>query len=253
MWVGVGLAVVASLIFGAILTFTSAEMDFRAQEAFGGIMSIVAVVFVTWMIFWMRSQAHHLKGELQHKMADAASMGSVAVATCAFLAVGREGLETALFIWPTLRANGGGTSPAVGAFGGLALAVGVGWLFYRGSVSLNLATFFRVTGAALVVVAAGVLAYGVHDLQEANRLPGLQSLAFDVSETIPPTSWYGTLIKGVFNISPATTWLQLIAYLGYGVPVMGFFLRPVRPVAPVPGSSAGPDPARHAADDEFVN
>jgi len=96
-------------------------------------------------------------------------------------------------------------------------------------VTLNLAVFFKVTGVALIVIAAGVLAYGVHDLQEAGILPGLNNLAFDFSEQIPPTSWYGTLLKGTLNISPATTWLELITYLGYLVPVLMLFLRP-RPV-----------------------
>lgn len=237
LWAGVGVAIGASLAVGAALTFTSRSLSFTAQEAFGGSMSIIAVGFVTWMIFWMRRQSRHLKGELQGKV-DAALQGTaVTVAVVAFFAVGREGLETALFLWPALQAAGSGASPAIGAVLGLVTATVVGWLLYRQSVHLDLALFFKITGAALVVVAAGVLAYGVHDLQEANVLPGLSSLAFDVSQQIPPTSWYGTLLKGIFNFSPETTWLQVVAYVGYLLPTIVLYFR--RPTArPVTGTPA---------------
>jgi high-affinity iron transporter len=239
VWAGVGAAVALSLAVGAALTFTSHSLSFRAQEGFGGAMSIVAVAFVTWMIFWMRTQSRHLKGELQGRMELALKGGAFALALVAFLAVGREGLETALFLWPALQSAGSGVGPGVGAVLGLSTAVVIGWLLYRHSVSLNLATFFKVTGAGLVVVAAGVLAYGVHDLQEASILPGLHSLAFDVTRWIPPSSWYGTLLKGVFNFSPDSTWLQVVAYLGYLVPTMALFLR--RPQAR-PGTPDAPAP-----------
>jgi high-affinity iron transporter len=227
LWLGVAVAGAASLGVGALLTFTSRSMSFEAQETFGGVMSIIAVGFVTWMVFWMRRQSRALKGELQGKLDTALAAGATAVGLMAFLAVGREGLETALFLWPAIQAAGSGTAPVVGATLGIVTAVVIGWLLYRGSVHLNLATFFKVTGAGLIVVAAGVLAYGFHDLQEARILPGLNSLAFDVSEHVPPSSWYGTLLKGIFNFSPATTWLELAAYFGYLIPTMVLFFRPV--------------------------
>ncbi|MBV8959137.1 MAG: FTR1 family protein [Actinobacteria bacterium] len=226
VWAGVGVAVAASLGVGAALTFTQHSLSFEAQEGFGGVMSLIAVAFVTWMIFWMRRQSRFLKAELQHKVDLAVTGGALTLALMAFLAVGREGLETALFLWPALQASGSGAGPALGAVTGLLTSVVIGWLIYRRSVNLNLATFFKVTGAGLVVVAAGVLAYGLHDLQEAAILPGLHNLAFDVSSTIPPSSWYGTLLKGVFNFSPETTWLQAVAWIGYVVPTMVLFFRP---------------------------
>jgi len=230
VWAGVGAAVGLSLGFGALLTFTSASMSFQAKEILGGVLSIVAVGFVTWMVFWMKRTARHLKGELEGRAAAALGAGGVALAVVAFFAVGREGLETALFLWAAAQAAGSGTQPLVGAFLGLALAAALALLLYRRAVRLDLAKFFRVTGVLLVVVAAGVLAYGVVDLQEAGVLPGLNTLAFDVSAQIPPSSWYGTLLKGTLNFSPATTVLQALVWVAYVVPVGLLFLRPSRPV-----------------------
>jgi high-affinity iron transporter len=144
------------------------------------------------------------------------------------LAVGREGLETALFLWAATQTAASGTgnttNPLLGAALGLLLAVVLGYLIYRGALKINLSRFFTWTGAFLIVIAAGVLAYGVHDLQEARFLPGLNNLAFDVSGAIPPTSWYGTLLKGVFNFSPTTTVLEAAAWLLYFIPTLSIFL-----------------------------
>lgn len=231
VWTGVALAITLSLAVGAVLTFTSGSLTLEAQEGFGGVMSIVAVTFVTWMVFWMRTQSRHLRTELQGRVDTALRHGALALALMAFLAVGREGLETSLFLWPTLQSAGSGIGPGAGAVLGLLTSVVLGYLVYRRSVQINLATFFRWTGAGLVVVAAGVLAYGVQDLQEAGILPGLGNLAFDMTRQIPPSSWYGTLLQGTLNFNPASTWLQVIAWTAYIVPTIVLFFRPVGRVA----------------------
>ncbi|MDL2079100.1 FTR1 family protein [Streptomyces sp. GXMU-J15] len=228
VWTGIAIAVALALGFGCALEFGSQELTFEAQEALGGTLSILAVGLVTWMVFWMRRTARHLKAELHGKLDAALEIGTGALVATAFLAVGREGLETALFVWTSVRAAGDGSSdPVIGALLGLATAVLMGWLFYRGALRINLAKFFTWTGGMLVVVAAGVLAYGFHDLQEADWLPGLTNKAFDITGTIPPDSWYGTLLKGVFNFQPDPTVLQVTVWLLYLVPTLALFLAPV--------------------------
>ncbi|MGW4161808.1 iron uptake transporter permease EfeU [Streptomyces sp. NPDC004788] len=228
IWIGIGVAVGLALAFGAGLEFGSQELTFEAQEALGGSLSILAVGLVTWMVFWMRRTARHLKAELHGKLDAALQMGTGALVATAFLAVGREGLETALFVWASVRASSDGTyAPLVGVVLGLLTAVFLGWLFYRGALKINLAKFFTWTGGMLVVVAAGVLAYGVHDLQEADFLPGLASKAFDISATIPPDSWYGTLLKGVFNFQPDPTVVQVTVWALYLIPTLAIFLAPI--------------------------
>ncbi|MFC9846201.1 iron uptake transporter permease EfeU [Streptomyces sp. NPDC060223] len=230
IWIGIAVAVLISLGFGFGLEYGSQEMTFKAQEALGGSLSIVAVILVTWMVFWMRRTARHLKAELHGKLDSALLMGTGALVATAFLAVGREGLETSLFVWTSVHAAGsedGTFEPLLGALLGLATAVLLGWLFYRGALRINLAKFFTWTGGMLVVVAAGVLAYGFHDLQEADFLPGLTNRAFDISGTIPPDSWYGTLLKGVFNFQPDPTVLQVTVWALYLIPTLAIFLAPV--------------------------
>lgn len=225
LWLGVGAAIALAMGFGAFLHLTSQALTFTAQETFGGVMSILAVALITWMIMWMAGHARHLKGRL-HGELDRALLGSGwAVAIVAFVAVVREGLETALFLWAGIRTTGTTATPLLGALLGLAVAIALGIAVYRGALRLNLSRLFTWTGAALIIVAAGVLSYGVHDLQEAGLLPGLTSLAFDVSAQIPPGSWYATVLKGTLNFSPATTWLEFIAWWTYVIPVMAIYIR----------------------------
>ena len=238
VWAGVAVAVTVSIAFGAALTYGPKGLSFEAQELIGGSLSIVAVALITWMIFWMARTARTLRADLHARMDTAATAGPVAVGVMALLAVGREGLETALFLWAGVRATGNTTDPLVGAVLGLAVAVVLGYLVTKGAVRLDLAKFFTWTAVLLIVVAAGVLSYGIHDLQEAGVLPGLNSLAFDVSAQIPPSSWYGTLLKGTINFSPATTWLEAFAWLAYMAAVLPLFLRTVRVRAHVPPTPA---------------
>lgn len=242
IWAGVAIAVLVSLGFGAALTYGPRGLTFEAQELIGGTLSIIAVGFVTWMIFWMAKAARGLSSELRSRVDVAAETSAWSLVLVAVFAVGREGLETALFLWAATRAatdvSGGSTDPLLGAGLGILTAVLMGYLLYRGAVRINLGRFFTWTGAFLIVVAAGVLAYGVHDLQEARFLPGLNNLAFDVSDTIDPSSGLGTLLKGVFNFSPATTTLEAAAWLLYLVPTAILFARMTRRPRPHAATAA---------------
>lgn len=252
IWAGVAFAVAVSLGFGALLTYGPRGLTFEAQEAIGGTLSLVAVGFVTWMIFWMARAARGMGAELRQRV-DAAEASRFSLAVVAMLAVGREGLETALILWSNTQVATDGTitnpeptwRPLLGAALGIATAVVLGYLLYRGAITINLTRFFTWTGAFLVLVAGGVLAYGIHDLQEAGILPGLNNLMFDVSDTIEPGSTLATLLKGIFNFSPATTWLEGIAWLLYVIPVMTLFLIGVRRRAK--GSQPASKPAPEAA------
>lgn len=230
MWAGVSVAVLLSLSFGALLTFGPQTLTFEAQEAIGGSLSIIAVGFVTWMIFWMAENARMLSAELKGKL-DAVQTSVWAVVLLAALSVGRESLETTLFIWSATRTSGqeANAIPMLGALVGIAIAVVMAWGMMRGMMRINLSRFFTITGAFLVIVAAGVLSYGIHDLQEAAILPGLNNIAFESYRYIDPSGFVGTLLKAVFNLSSTTTWLEAGAWILYVGIVMPLFIRAQRP------------------------
>ena len=229
VWLGVGTAIVLSVVIGAALTYGTRQLSFEAQEMIGGIASIVAVGFVTAMVFWMKSAAKSMSGELKGRLDKALDLGPLAVALVGFLGVGREGLETAIFFYATADAAGSGNNlPLLGWVVGFAGAVVLGWLIYRGALRINLTKFFRWTGVALIIVAGGILSYGIHDLQEAGVLPGLDNLAFDISGVLDPSTWYAALLKGTINLTPQTTVLQAVAWVLYVGTVLFFFLRPAK-------------------------
>ncbi|MFD6173013.1 iron uptake transporter permease EfeU [Streptomyces coeruleorubidus] len=240
VWTGVLAAIALSMSFGAVLTFTAASLSTAVQEAFGGALSIVAVAFVTAMVFWMRRSARSLAGEIKEKVTEALTMGAGVLVLTSFLAVGREGLETALFLWTTARAADESAGPLTGAGIGLVLAAVLCWGLYRRVLSINLTRFFTATGAVLIVIAAGVLGYGLRDLQEGRVLPGGAAYAVDLSGSVDAGSWYSTLLQGVLNLTPTMTWLQVVGYVGYLGVVMTLFVRGLRGAAPSPSPSPAP-------------
>ena len=246
VWAGVGLAVALSVFFGWLLSYTSTTLlqKYEHRELFEAVTSIAAVVFVTWMIFWMRKAARSIAGELRSRLTDALAVGSVAVAVMAFLAVVREGLETSLIFYSAVQGASVNGGPLYALLGGIATAVAIGYLMYATAVRINLTVFFTWTGALLILVAAGILKYGVHDLQEADVLPGLNTLAYDISGVLNPDAWYTALLTGMFNITPTASVLEVIAWLAYGIPVLLLFLRPgARKPAPKSATTATSVPA----------
>lgn len=237
VWLGVGSAAVLSVGAAILLEFTSAELSGRNEELFEGIVSLVAVVFVTWMIFWMRRTARMIAGQLRAQLAEAVEVGSYAVILVAFLAVAREGLETALLFFAADQSTANQAGSVLAVLGGLATAVLIGWLLYASAIRLNLGRFFTWTGALLILVAAGILRYGVHELQEASVLPGEKATAFDTTGWLDPDSWYGSVLAGMFNITGRPSWLEVAAWLAYALPVLLLFLRPARQRKPADTTS----------------
>ena len=226
LFTGVGAAIGISVLIGFILTYAVTEAPEGINELIAGSMSIVAVVFVTWMIFWMAAQSKTLGKELRSKVDTALQASTVTLVGVAFFAVIREGVETAVFLWSASKATGDETHPILGATLGLLVATVMGYLIYRGVLKFNLGTFFKYTGAFLIVVAAGIFAYGVHELQEIGvfspleqTFPFLTANAYDVSEIIEKDGVVHSILKGTISFRVTPTNLEAIVWLLYMVPV----------------------------------
>ncbi len=243
VWWGTGFAVVLSAAVGTAIFIAGAEFEGEAEEVFEGLVTLAAVGVLTWMIFWMRRQGARIKSELQEKVDTALVAGGLALAGLAFFAVLREGIETALFLFAAAKGTaveGTAVAPAAqvtGAVLGLALAVILGVLLYRGGIRMNLRSFFRVTGLILIVVAAGLFAYSLHELQEAGWLPFLETHAFDLSATLPDDQGVGAILRGLVGYNADPTWLEVVGWAAYLVVVGGFFLRTPN----VPGTKSRPE------------
>jgi high-affinity iron transporter len=246
VWLGVLGAVTLAGSFAAVLTFSASTLSSRAQEAVSGLLSVLAVGLVTGMVFWMRRTAAGLSAHLRGEVRRAAAIGAGALTVTAFLAVGREGLETTLFLWTAVRASGTTAAPLAGAALGLAAAVILCWLLYRRAIRLNVGVFFTRTAVALIVIAAGVLAYGLGDLQDAGLLPGQRWIAFDLTAHVDPGSWWVSIVTGVTELAPKMTVLQVVAWIAYLAVVIPAFVhaRPAAATAAVPpaaGQEREPD------------
>jgi high-affinity iron transporter len=247
IWLGVLGAVSLAGAFAAVLTFSVSVLTSAGQEAVGGLLSVLAVFLVTAMIFWMRRTAATLSRQLRGEVERAAAIGTGALTLTAFLSVGREGLETTLFLWTAARASGQTVGPLVGAAVGIAAAVALCWLLYRRAIHLNVGVFFNRTALALIVIAAGVLAYGLGDLQDAGWLPGHSWIAFNLTAHIDPSSWWASIVTGLTELSPQMTVLQVTAWLVYLAVVIPAFVRAGRTAkvdaATRAAASAPPAPA----------
>lgn len=224
IWAGVGIAVAVSLLIGFALSQTRGLPD-SVFELTAGLLSIVACGLVTWMVFWMAKTARSMRGNLEAGIEKTLAGGAFGLLVIAFVSVGREGVETALFLWAAAQAAGQSLLPLLGALIGLLIAVALGFAIYRGMVRLDLRAFFTWSGSLLIILAGGVLAYGVHELQEVGVLPGGESIAFDVSVAVPPESWYGSLLRGTIGFRPEMSWLEIVVWALYVGIALGVFLR----------------------------
>ncbi len=227
VWWGVAGAVLLSLGVGAVLFSLGQALEGKAEEIFEGSAMLLAVVFLSWMVVWMKRQGRLLRGRLEAEAHRAATMGAASLAGLAFLAVGREGLETALFLFAAYETSSA-SATIIGGLLGLALAVALGVALYRGSHRLNLRAFFAYTGLLLIFIAGGLLAHGIHEFQEAGVLPVFVEHLWDTNSVLDENSYLGKLLKGLLGYNGNPSLIEVVAYVSYLATTLTFFLRTPR-------------------------
>jgi high-affinity iron transporter len=227
IWLGTAVAVALSIALGAGLFFTVGELEGRSEQIFEGVAMLSAVAVLTWMIFWMRKQAANIKRELEARLAGAIAAGSaIGLASVVFFAVLREGWETALFLF-AISESSTPLSTSVGAVAGLAVSISLGVALYMGSRRLNLRQFFTITGILLIVFAAGLLAHGIHEFQEAGLLPQTIEHVWNTNGVVSEDSDFGRFLTALVGYNGDPSLLEVMAWGVYLVAALWFFVRPL--------------------------
>ncbi len=229
VWLGVSFAVLGSLIAGAGIYLLAGEFSGQAEEIFEGLAMFVAVGVLTWMIFWMRKQAAdikvHLHAQIQSVLTSGSSLGLVLLA---FVVVVREGIETVLFLFAATRVAESPLSFTLGGLLGLVIAIGIGYSIYKGTSRLNLRAFFNVTSIVLIAFAAGLLAHGIHELQEAGIIPIVVEHVWDINHILPEKSTFGRFLTAIFGYNGNPSLVEVVAYPLYLILALGSYFRPIK-------------------------
>ena len=228
VWQGTGAAVAASLVAGALLFGLGTGLSGKAEEVFEGSAMLLAVMVLSWMVIWMKSQVRGIRGTLEAKVERAVTGGSAfALASLAFLVVVREGLETALFLFGATNTASPAATTAGGLLG-LAAAIVIGRLVYQGSRRSHLSLLFNVTGVLLIFFAAGLLVHGLHEFQEAGYLHVLVDEVWNTNGIVDEKGTAGSLLKGLLGYNGNPSLLEVLAYPTYLVLALAFFVKPSR-------------------------
>jgi high-affinity iron transporter len=215
VWAGAASAAIVSLIAGIVLFVIGVELEGQAEQIFEGLTMFLAAGVLTWMIFWMNRQSRNIKGELEAGVTKSVSVADKrGLFWLAFLAVVREGIELALFL--TAAAFASTTQfTVIGALLGLGTAALLGWTLFATTLRLDLRRFFQVTGILLILFAAGLVAHGVHELNEAGIIPAVIDPLWNANTVIPEASFVGTILKTLFGYNATPTLTEMLAYFGY--------------------------------------
>jgi high-affinity iron transporter len=241
VWLGTGAALLTAIVVGWIIHITVDDLTGATRARVFAVICFGAAILLTWMIFWMRKHARSLKGELEGKTLRALEQSAFALGAVAFVAVAREGLETALFLISTTT-NSSGTDVLIGGLIGVALACALGVAVYHGSQLISLRTFFQVTGVLIILFAAGLMSRGVLFLQTSNDLGTLNDAVYNLTgqQWLTQSTQSGRFLAGIFGWDPRPSIEQVVVYLGYLIPVLIMFFWNG---SPKPARAAGAPPA----------
>jgi high-affinity iron transporter len=219
VWAGVGVATAVSLIVALVLNRVGAAFEGRAEEIFEGVTMFLASAVLTWMIFWMARQGRQVQADLQSDVKTALARGGRwGLFAIAFFAVVREGIETALFLTAAAMTSSA-QQVLIGGLAGLAAAAVLGWLLFATAVRLNVRRFFQVTSVLLILFAAGLVAHGIHEFNEAGLIPGVIEHVWDINHILDENSAVGVTLKALFGYNGNPSLTEILGYIGYYVAI----------------------------------
>lgn len=249
IWLGTGGAIGVSLVVGVLLFVTLGGFEEPYEQIFEGIAMLLAAGVVTWMLFWMRRQAASVRGELHERVDRVLTEGTAwGLTVLAFTAVIREGIETSLFLVGQVtaaseRSDLGSVSVLLGALIGIVIAIGIGWVIYSGSRRVNIRTFFRWTGIALIFIAAGLLTHAIHEFIEVGFITIGTQTAFDISGVLSHETGIGQFLRALLGYTSQPEIITLVVYVAYIAIVLWMYLRPVTPREAQPARTTESEPA----------
>ncbi len=215
VWVGVIGAVISSALVAIILLGMGASLSGKSEQIFEGFTMLLAALLLTWMIFWMQTQARSISTDLEVGVRHSVfRTNRWALFFLAFIAVLREGTELAIFFTATALATNP-SSALIGTALGLVGAVAIGFAIFSASIRLDIRMFFQFTGALLVLFAAGLIGHGVHELNEAGILPAIVEHVWDLSPLLDDQSTLGTMLKVMFGYNANPSLMEMLAYFLY--------------------------------------
>ena len=240
VWGGTAVAIVVAIVAGLIIHATVEDLVGRNRARVFALICLAAAGLLTWMIFWMRRHARTLKRELEEKTGDALEQSGLALATVAFIAVAREGLETALFLISGTTQSSG-SDVLIGGLIGIAIACGLGVLVYHGSRFVPVGRFFQITGVLIILFAAGLLSRGVMFLQASDDLGSLNTAVYNLTGQawLTGSTQSGRFLAGIFGWDPRPSLEQVVVYLAYLIPALIFFFSDGSQRTPAPAAADG--------------
>ena len=227
VYLGTAVAIAASLVIGGVLFAASFQLTGTAEQLFEGFATLLAVIVLTSMVFWMFLAAKDIRKQFERKVELLVDRRQVlGLATLAFIAVFREGVETVLFT-AGQSATTSTADAVLGVTGGLLVAAVIGFGIFLMSWRVNLKRFFQATSVFLIVIAAGLFMFSVHELQEAYHW-GLDGEVYNTKAVLPdkfaedgstPTGAQvaGALLRGIVGYNDNPTQLEVIAYFAYWI------------------------------------
>lgn len=222
VYIGIVSGIVASIIGAFLFLKLAGGFTGKAEQIFEGIMMFFGALLLTTMILWMMKQ-RHITMELEHKLAvEIAKAQKVNLFFLVFIAILREGIETVIFLGAASFVSP--DDNLIGASAGIIGAVLLGYAIFVGSMKINLRSFFNITSILLILFAAGLVAYGVHELQEAKILPTLAEHVWDINPPVNPDGsfplfhekgYLGSVLKGLFGYNGNPSLLEVLSYSAY--------------------------------------